>query len=170
MQHLKEIVLPNYPLVLSLLKYRNVWVFWNKKKIRFKQGQPLKFFYEKKKKLLPRKTLFIKNRTTLPVYLRWFLYYYLYYYLSISILLLNGLFLFGFLIFQFENTPTPLYLCRDKIKRQSGKNATLIPTKTLPKKQDKFPVNFQIVLSIYKLYCQNKNYIYKIKTQIFFCC
>ena len=33
MQHLKEIVLPNYPLVLSLLKYRNVWVFWNKKKI-----------------------------------------------------------------------------------------------------------------------------------------
>ena len=33
MQHLKEIVLPNYPLVLSLLKYRNMWVFWNKKKI-----------------------------------------------------------------------------------------------------------------------------------------
>ena len=32
MQHLKEIVLPNYPLILSLLKYRNVWVFWNKKK------------------------------------------------------------------------------------------------------------------------------------------
>ena len=32
MQHLKEIVLPNYPLVLPLLKYRNVWVFWNKKK------------------------------------------------------------------------------------------------------------------------------------------
>ena len=31
MQHLKEIVLSNYPLVLSLLKYRNVWVFWNKK-------------------------------------------------------------------------------------------------------------------------------------------
>ena len=45
MQHLKEIVLPNYPLILSLLKivlpnyplilsllkYRNVWVFWNKK-------------------------------------------------------------------------------------------------------------------------------------------
>ena len=32
MQYLKEIVLPNYPLVLSLLKHRNVWVFWNKKK------------------------------------------------------------------------------------------------------------------------------------------
>ena len=31
MQHLKEIVLPNYPLVLSLLKYRNVWVFWKQK-------------------------------------------------------------------------------------------------------------------------------------------
>ena len=29
MQHLKEIVLPNYPLILSLLKYRNMWVFWN---------------------------------------------------------------------------------------------------------------------------------------------
>ena len=68
MQHLKEIILPNYPLVLSLLKYRNmwvfwnkkkivllnyplglsllkyrnVWIFWNKKKIRFKQVQPLK--------------------------------------------------------------------------------------------------------------------------------
>ena len=33
MQHLKEIVLPNYPLVLSLLKYRNMWVFWKQKKI-----------------------------------------------------------------------------------------------------------------------------------------
>ena len=32
MQYLQEIVLPNYPLVLSLLKHRNVWVFWNKKK------------------------------------------------------------------------------------------------------------------------------------------
>ena len=28
----KKIGLLNYPLVLSLLKYRNVWVFWNKKK------------------------------------------------------------------------------------------------------------------------------------------
>ena len=28
----KKIVLLNYPLGLSLLKYRNVWVFWNKKK------------------------------------------------------------------------------------------------------------------------------------------
>ena len=27
----KNIVLLNYPLGLSLLKYRNVWVFWNKK-------------------------------------------------------------------------------------------------------------------------------------------
>ena len=49
MQHLKEIVLPNYPLILSLLKivlpnyplilsllkYRNVWIFWNKKKKKF---------------------------------------------------------------------------------------------------------------------------------------
>ena len=107
---------------------------------------------KKKKKLLPRKTPPTKNRTTLPVHLRQFLYYYLYYYLSISVLLFKGLFLFGFLIFQFKNTPTPLYLCRDKIKRQFGKNATLTSTKTLPKKQDKFPVNFQIVLSIYKLY------------------
>ena len=31
MQELKDIVLPNYPLVLSLLKHRDVWVFWNKK-------------------------------------------------------------------------------------------------------------------------------------------
>ena len=32
MKHLKEIILSNYLLGLSLLKYRNVWVFWNKKK------------------------------------------------------------------------------------------------------------------------------------------
>ena len=41
MQHLKEIVLPNYPLVLSLLKYRNVWVFWNKKKSGSNRYNPL---------------------------------------------------------------------------------------------------------------------------------
>ena len=41
MQHLKEIVLPNYPLVLSLLKYRNVWVFWNKKKSGLNRCSPL---------------------------------------------------------------------------------------------------------------------------------
>ena len=28
----KKVVLLNYPLSLSLLKYKNVWVFWNKKK------------------------------------------------------------------------------------------------------------------------------------------
>ena len=38
----KKIVLLNYPLGLSLLKYRNVWVFWNKKKFQFKQVQLLK--------------------------------------------------------------------------------------------------------------------------------
>ena len=65
----------------------------------------------KKKKLLPHKTLSTKNRTTLPVHLRWFLYYYLYYYLFISILL--------------------YYL---RIKGQFGKNTTLTSTKTLPKK------------------------------------
>ena len=64
-----------------------------------------------------------------------------------------------------------------KIKRQSGKNTTLTPTKILPKKQGHSPViiiiflnspiNFQITLSTYKLDSQNKNYIYKIKTQNF---
>ena len=38
----------------------------------------------------------------------------------------------------------------------------------MPKKYDNSPVNFQITLSTYKLDCQNKNYIYKIKTQSFF--
>ena len=66
--------------------------------------------------------------------------------------------------FQFKNAPTPLCLSRDKTKRQSGKNATLTLTKTLPKKQGQFVVDFQITLSIYKLDYQNKNYIYKIKT------
>ena len=61
----------------------------------------LNFFYGKKKKLLLRKTLSTKNRTTLPVHLRWFLY--LYYYLSI--LLFKGLPLFGFLIFIVLKSP-----------------------------------------------------------------
>ena len=100
---------------------------------------------KKKKKLLPRKTPPTKNRTTLPVHLRQFLYYYLYYYLSISILL--------------------YYL---RIKGQSGTNTTLTSTKTLPKKQGYSPVDFQIDLSTYKLNFQSKNYIYKIKT-LFFC-
>ena len=51
-----------------------------------------------------------------------------------TILLFNGLPLFGFLIFLFENAPTPLCLGRNKTKRYSGKNATLTPTKTLLKK------------------------------------
>ena len=53
---------------------------------------------------------------------------------SISILLFKGLPLFGFLIFKFKSTPTLLCLSRDKTKGHSGKNATLTPTKTLPKK------------------------------------
>ena len=71
--------------------------------------------------------------------------------LSISILLFKGLPLFGFLIFQFKNAPTPLCVSRDKTKGYSGKNTTLTPTKTLPKKQDYSPVIFQITLSTYKL-------------------
>ena len=81
--------------------------------------------------------------------------------MSLSILLFKGLLLFGFIIFfWFKNTSTLLYLSRDKIKGQFGKNATLTPTKTLLKKYDYFPVNFQIALSTYKLDSQNKNYIY----------
>ena len=64
--------------------------------------------------------------------------------------------------FQLKNALTPLCLSRDKIKGQSGKNSTLTPIKTLPKKQGHFPViiiiffenspiNFQIDLSTYKL-------------------
>ena len=57
------------------------------------------------------------------------------YYVSfISILLFKELSLFGILIFLFKNIPTPLFLSRDKTKGQSGKNTTLTPTKTLPKK------------------------------------
>ena len=61
-----------------------------------------------------------------------------------------------------------LYLSRDKTKGQSGKNTTLTPTKTLPKKQGHSLIEFQIVLSTYKLDFQNKNYIYKIKNFFFF--
>ena len=58
--------------------------------------------------------------------------------------------MFGFLIFQFKKAPTLLCLSKDKTKGQSGKNATLTPIKTLPKKQDHSPVNFQIDLFTYK--------------------
>ena len=40
----------------------------------------------------------------------------------------------GSSFFWFKNTPTSLYLSKDKIKGQSSKNTTLIPTKILPKK------------------------------------
>ena len=69
---------------------------------------------------------------------------------GLSIQLFKGFSLFEFLIFQFKNTPTPLCLSRDKTKGQSAKNATLTPTKTLPKKQDHSSINFQIDLFTYK--------------------
>ena len=68
--------------------------------------------------------------------------------------------MFGFLIFQFKKAPILLCLSKDKTKGQSGKNATLTLTKTLLKKQDHSPINFQIDLFTYKLDFQNKNYIY----------
>ena len=37
----KKIVLLNYPLGLFLLKYRNVWIFWNKKKSGSNRCSPL---------------------------------------------------------------------------------------------------------------------------------
>ena len=49
MQHLKDIVLPNYHLLLSLLKYRNVWVFWNKKKSGSNRCSPLNSSIDLKK-------------------------------------------------------------------------------------------------------------------------
>ena len=60
------------------------------------------------------------------------------------------------IIFFFLNTLTPLCLSRDKIKRQSSKNTILTPTKTLPTKYGHFPIDFQIILSTYKLDSQNK--------------
>ena len=70
--------------------------------------------------------------------------------------------------FRLKNVPTPLYLSKDKTKRQSGKNATLTSTKTLLKKLDHSLVNFQITLSIYKLDSQNRNYIYNKNIEFFF--
>ena len=60
----------------------------------------------------------------------------------ITILLFKGLPLFELFIFQFKKAPTLLCLSRDKIKGQFGKNVTLTPTKTLPKKQDHPHINF----------------------------
>ena len=75
---------------------------------------------------------------------------------SLSILLFKGFPLFGIFNIFFLGAKILLrLLClsMDKTKKKSGKKKTLI--------------NFQITLSIYKLDSQNKNYIYKIKTQFF---
>ena len=52
----------------------------------------------------------------------------------VCMLLFKGLPLFGFLIFWFKNAFTLICLCRDKTRGEFGKNTTLIPIKTLPKK------------------------------------
>ena len=38
----RVVFLPDYPLVLFLLKYKGVWAFLNKKNEESKQGKPLK--------------------------------------------------------------------------------------------------------------------------------
>ena len=81
---------------------------------------------------------------------------------------LRGFSCLEFLVFLFKNVSIFLCLVRDKTKGQSSKNTTLIPIKTLLKKWSHSPINFQIFLSTYKLDSQNKNYIYKIKSQGFF--
>ena len=53
--------------------------------------------------------------------------YHLYYYL-------RGFPYLDSSFFWFKNALIPLCLSKDKIKEQSGKNATLTPTKTFPKK------------------------------------
>ena len=53
--------LPNYPLILSLLKYRNVWVFWNKKKSDSNRCSPLNSSIDK----IKTKVFFLlQNKTT----------------------------------------------------------------------------------------------------------
>ena len=84
-----------------------------------------------------------------------------------TILLFKRLPLFGFLIFQFKIAPTPLCLSRNKTKRYSGKNVTLTPTKTLPKKQNYSSIIFQTALSTYKLdlFFEKKKNTYKLDSQ-----
>ena len=56
----KKIVLLNYPLGLSLLKYRNVWVFWNKKKKSgSNKSSPLNSSIDNNKKTVPEHVLHI---------------------------------------------------------------------------------------------------------------
>ena len=82
----------------------------------------------------------------------------------VSILLFKGLFLFGILIFFNSKIPLNPYVYAEiKLKDNSIKNTTLTPTKILPKKQDHSFVNFQIVLSTYKLDFQNKNLYYYLR-------
>ena len=85
---------------------------------------------------------------------------YLYYYL-------RGFSCLDSSFFQFKNAPTPLCLSRDKTKGHFSKNAILISTKILPKKQDYSPVIFQITLSTYKLdsFFKKKKKTYKLDSQ-----
>ena len=59
-----------------------------------------------------------------------------------SRLLFKELSLFGPDFFWFQNTPTLLVLSRNKTEGQFSKNTFLTSTKTLPTKQDHFPVSF----------------------------
>ena len=54
-----------------------------------------------------------------------------------------------------------------QIKGHSGKNATVTPTKILPKEQDYSPIIFQITLSTYKLdsFFKKKKNTYKLDSQ-----
>ena len=80
----------------------------------------------------------------------------------LSVLLFKRFLLFRIFIFYFfKNISTFLCLSRNKTKRQSDKNTTLTPTKSLPKKYGHSLVNFQNFFFTYKLDSQIKNYIYK---------
>ena len=83
-----------------------------------------------------------------------------YIYIYTHTLLLRGFSCWESSFFGLKNASTPLSLSRDKAKGQCGKYTTLTLTKIFPKKYGHFLVEFQIVLSTYKLDSQNKNYIY----------
>ena len=55
LQELRDLVLLNYHLVLFLLKPRDVWVFWNKKKSGPNRGNPLNSSIDKGQKMRRKK-------------------------------------------------------------------------------------------------------------------
>ena len=99
-----------------------------------------------KKKKVPTILLLINNEIIKEEYIYIYIYLFIYlcYYLSKGLPHLDSSF------FLFKNALTPLCLSKDKTKAQFGKNTTLTPIKTLPKKYGHSPIDFKLLYPLIK--------------------